>query len=115
MLVEVNRHMLISLVKGCDPSYTQMDIPLVKANGSYAASYDTWSWKYGAFDGCTEQELWKLYQLLISPAPKHPVEVKEDQDLQEVWEILQDGIRRGNLGQIAACRAELDRVARGGK
>lgn len=109
MLVDLNKSMLINLVKGHDPRYDQMDIPLVKANGSYAASYSTWSWKYGAFENCTEQQLWDLYQELNKPVVR-PAQIKKEQEIKEIEAILEDGRRRGCQGQIDAAQEELERL-----
>lgn len=67
MLVELSRKDLISLVRGREPSYEQMDHPLCEANGRFNASYGTWNWAYDSLTDCTEQELWDFYCYLKTP------------------------------------------------
>lgn len=60
MQINVDRQDLLSMIKGINPSYEQMSIPAVDANGWYSGSYDKWSWS-GDFKGINDQELYELY------------------------------------------------------
>lgn len=67
MLVEMNKGMLVALIKGCDPAYEIMEHPLIKSKGYYSGGHnDRWNWNY-SFDDCTEEQLWETYQLLKNP------------------------------------------------
>lgn len=69
MLVEMDKRMLASLIKGCDPAYEIMEHPLIKSKGSYSGGhYDRWNWN-NSFGDCTEEQLWETYQLLKNPVP----------------------------------------------
>lgn len=48
MLVEMDKAMLASLVRGMDPAYEIMDDPLIKTKGYYSGGHsDRWNWNYG--------------------------------------------------------------------
>lgn len=71
MLVEMDKAMLASLVRGMDPAYEIMDDPLIKSKGYYCGGHsDRWIWNHGFEANCTEENLWTTYQLLKNPNPK---------------------------------------------
>lgn len=74
MLVEMDKGMLASLVRGMDPAYEIMDDPLIKPKGYYSGGHsDRWNWNYGLEADYTEENLWATYQLLKNPRPKKTV------------------------------------------
>jgi hypothetical protein len=108
MLVEMNKCMLSSLIKGCDPAYEIMDHPMIKSKGQYYGGHnDKWQWN-SSFGECTEEHLWETYQLLIKPLPKK--ETWYEKQVREIREILLDGQKRGNDKQVEACLLEIDRL-----
>jgi hypothetical protein len=44
ILIKVSAPLLYKFVMGFDPSYAQMNDPIVKKYGSYSGSYDRWTW-----------------------------------------------------------------------
>lgn len=67
LTVRLDREDLIYMIKGVPMSYKRMDIPEVKDNGTFSASYGRWDWSYGAFSDVntyTESVLWDLYHML---------------------------------------------------
>lgn len=67
MLVEMDKRMLSSLIRGCDPAYEIMGHPLIKSKGYYSGGHnDKWNWN-NSFGDCTEEQLWETYQLLKNP------------------------------------------------
>lgn len=77
MLVEMDKGMLASLVRGMDPSYEIMEDPLINSKGYYCGGHsDRWNWNHGFEADCTEENLWATYQLLKNPK-KVVKEVKE--------------------------------------
>lgn len=77
MLVEMDKGMLASLVRGMNPAYEIMDHPLIKTKGYYCGGHsDRWEWNNGFEVYCTEEDLWATYQLLKNPK-KVVKEVKE--------------------------------------
>ena len=65
-MITVNLHKedLIRMLKGTAPSYEQMETQFCKSNGSFSGSYGRWDWRYCAFEGYTEEELWDEYVTL---------------------------------------------------
>lgn len=108
MLVELDKSMLVSLIKGCSPSYEIMDHPMIKSKGQYWGGHsDKWEWNF-SFSEFTEEELWETYQLLKKPIPKK--ETLYEKQIREIKEVLIDGQERGNLGQVEACLLEIQRL-----
>lgn len=71
MLVEMDKGMLASLVRGTDPTYEIMDDQLIKTKGYYCGGHsDRWIWNHGFESNCTEEDLWATYQLLKNPKEK---------------------------------------------
>ena len=63
--IELVKRDLISLVKGTDPSYDAMSIPLVKKHGKYHGGFnDEWQWDTYELEKLTEQQLYELYSLI---------------------------------------------------
>lgn len=108
MLVEMDKKMLASLIRGCDPSYEIIGHPIIKSKGQYWGGHnDRWEWNFSS-EHFTEEELWETYQLLITPTPKK--ETLYEQQIREIKAILIDGQNRGNQGQVDACLLEIERL-----
>lgn len=109
MLIDLTKEDLISLVKGREPSYEQMEHPLCKTYGNFNASYGTWSWDYCGFTNQTEQELWDFYKYL-----KTPIKSKADQDKEalasELWNTYNKGFDTKNQLMMDAAMKELKRI-----
>ncbi len=111
MIVDLDKNMLFSLVRGCDPSYEVMDHPLVKSKGSFAASYSRWDWNFSVSD-CSEENLWETYQVLSKPLKvkkSHKVLVLEN-DIQELEAILTKAKEQGKQGLIVVASVQLERA-----
>ena len=64
MLVNLDRDDLISLAKGTMPNYSVMNHPKIKKHGYMGGPHgDEWKWKWNAFENCTDEEIWEIYQL----------------------------------------------------
>lgn len=67
MTVDLDKHDLISLVKGIDPPYSLFEHPLVKECGSYSGGFsDRWTWHTYKLKELTEETLYNLYSLIKS-------------------------------------------------
>jgi hypothetical protein len=113
MLIELDKEDLISLCKGKEPSYNQMENQLVKANGRYNGSYGTWSWNYDAFKTCTEQELIEVYDFLKNSKESFKQKAKELEKhrvIQELRETIKLGIKQGNIAMVKSCQNEIKRL-----
>jgi len=74
MLLDLTKRELICLVRGCEPSYEQMDIPIIRTLGYYYGGHsDEWTWNYGAFDGMSELQIYEVYKILQNPPPEKKV------------------------------------------
>jgi hypothetical protein len=62
MALDLDKHDLISLVKGQEPSFDAMSYSLVSKNGSYSGSYGTWTWSYSLKD-LDEETLLEIYKI----------------------------------------------------
>lgn len=58
--INVDRQDLINLIKGSDPTFEQMNIPVIASNGWFSGSYSRWSWT-GNFKELDDQGLYELY------------------------------------------------------
>lgn len=108
MIVDLDKNMLCSLIRGCDPSYEVMDHPLVKSKGSFAASYGRWDWNFSISD-YSEENLWETYQVLSNPVEvkkSHKVLVLED-DIKELEAILSKAKEQGKQGLIVVATNQL--------
>ena len=75
MLIDVDKEMLASLVRGMDPAYEIMEDPLIKFKGYYCGGHsDRWIWNHGFENSCTEENLWATYELLKNPKVKKKVQ-----------------------------------------
>lgn len=63
MKFDLDKKDLISLVKGTDPNLNVMGDPKIRSRGSYGETHGRWDWNYRAFEGCSEQEIYEVYQL----------------------------------------------------
>lgn len=63
MIIDITQNMLVDLVNGVSPSYDVFEVPLVKENGSYNGSYDSWSWDKHNLKKLTAPQLWELYSI----------------------------------------------------
>jgi len=63
MKIELEIEDLVYLVNGTEPSYKNMEHPLIKICGSYRASYGVWDWNISFLKGLTEEQLWGIYLL----------------------------------------------------
>jgi hypothetical protein len=63
MKLYLDKEDLISLVKGTDPNLNVMGHPKIRCRGNYNEPYGTWDWSYRAFEGCSETEIYEIYQL----------------------------------------------------
>jgi len=62
MIVDLDREDLKYLIKGCEPSYSVFNEPLLlKAGHRYYEQHDRTSWYY--LDDLTDQELYHLYKI----------------------------------------------------
>jgi hypothetical protein len=108
MLVDLTKEDLISIVKGREPSYEQMDHPICKDTGFFSGSYGTWVWMAGLSD-YTEQELWDFYKYL-----KNPIKSKLDQEKEalvyELWGTYNKGFDTKNQLMMNAAMKELKRI-----
>jgi len=113
MLIELDKEDLISLCKGKEPNYSQMDHPLVKANGRYNGSYDAWTWNYDAFKSCTEQQLIEVYDFLKNCKEsfrQKAQEIEKQRVIQELRETIKLGIKQGNIQMVKSCQNEIKRL-----
>lgn len=118
MLVELDKTDLVRLVKGYEPDYSQTD----ERYGTYCGGFnDYWTWDIGKLHDISEEDLWDFYQNLKNPVQKTVVinghrtvkETKEEiviREIAEIQEILEDGVHRGNQGQVDAALEELERL-----
>lgn len=109
MLVELSRKDLISLVRGREPSYEQMDHPICKACGFFSGSYGTWVWMSG-LDDYQEQELWGFYKYLKTPAGKSRIEHEKEALASELWDTYNKGFDTKNQPMMDAAMKELKRI-----
>jgi hypothetical protein len=63
MIIDITQNMLVDLVNGVSPCYDVFDVVLVKNNGDYNGSYDTWTWNKNKLKELSEAELWELYSI----------------------------------------------------
>ena len=111
MNVDLNKTDLINLVMGFSPDYSQMD----ERYGQYHGGFnDYWKWDSHKLSQLSEDDLWSLYQKLNEPVIKNNhqacVEDNRQKEIQEIEEILDDGLHRGSQSQIEAARKELERL-----
>lgn len=60
MIVDLDRHGLERLVRGCSPNYDEFDNPLIKKAGHrYSDQYGRTSWD--KIDDLTDEELYEVY------------------------------------------------------
>ena len=63
MTVELDKQDLIALVRGTEPSYEQMEHPLVRIHGRYVGGFvDRWEWNISSLEELSEKLLWQIYQ-----------------------------------------------------
>lgn len=111
MIIDLDKKMLSSLVRGINPDYGVMDHPLVKNKGQYWGGFkDEWQWSFSA-DDYSEQELWDTYQILVKPKPvearkSHKAKVFED-DIESLEAILTKAKERGNKALIVVAERQL--------
>jgi len=61
--LDLDKNDLISLIKGTDPNLNVMEHPKIRYRGSYREPYGRWDWNYGAFEKCTEEEMYEVYKI----------------------------------------------------
>lgn len=113
MLIEVTQTDLVRLIRGYQPDYSQMES--LKRYGQYYDQRCTWDWNTFVLSKLSEEELYSLYQKLNEPLPKSSWQLFQEDKQKEIDEIqciLDDGIKRGNQGQIKAAQEELERFKR---
>lgn len=109
MLVELDKTDIIRLITGLSPDYDQMD----DRYGRYCGGFkDEWKWDWYKLADLSEAQLWEYYQKLIAPRPRQiePIVEKNNSVILEMQAILEDGIMRGNAGQVQAAQDELKRL-----
>lgn len=58
---------LIHMVKGTNPSYSEMENPLVKRCGSYCGGFnDEWTWDKYKLEKLSEEQLIEVYRICKS-------------------------------------------------
>lgn len=109
MLIDLTRKDLVRLVCGLSPSYEKMD----DRYGSYTGGFvDEWKWSYSDLSKLSEEKLWELYLWLNEPPPPSEYKLRLQKEIEEIKEIIQDGINRNNKGQELSGKLELERLER---
>ena len=107
MLVEMTKKDLVRLVCGVSPDYKKMD----DRYGSYTGGFvDDWKWNSSALFKLTEDKLWELYLWLNEHPPPSEYKLRLEKEIEEIKEIIQDGISRNNKGQELSGKLELERL-----
>lgn len=107
MLVNLSKKDLARLVTGCDPDYSKMD----ERYGNYVGGFvDEWKWNIEKLSQLSEESLWDLYKWLNEPLPPSPAKLKLKKEIEEIKDIIEDGIKRNNKGQELSAKLELERL-----
>ena len=60
----MDRQLYIDAIRGTNPSYETMELPLVDENGSYVGGFhDRWDWNHFSITELSDEELIRLYEL----------------------------------------------------
>lgn len=111
MRIDVDKKDLISLIKGFDPSYEQMDDPRVASNGYFAASYGVWKWN-GSFDNMSEEQLYELYVYLKDyKSPPTYAELKKESIIRELEATAKFALEKGNTEMFYNTYKEIIRMS----
>lgn len=111
MIVDLDKNMLCSLIRGCDPDYGIMNHPFIKNKGQYWGGFsDQWKWSFSAED-YSEEQLWETYQVLTTPRSQEirkseRAEVLEE-DIETLEAILIKAKERGNKALIVVAERQL--------
>ena len=107
MLVDLKKKDLVRLICGVSPRYEKMD----DRYGSYTGGFvDDWKWNSNTLSKLTEDKLWELYVWLNEPPPPSEYKLRLEKEIEEIKDIIQDGINRNNKGQELSAKLELERL-----
>jgi len=111
MKIELDKRGLCALVRGTEPDWELFSHELIRGKGAVRGGHDEgweWDWDFSSF---SEENLYETYLLIRDYVPRRDrVEPRPvDKEVQEIYNILEEGKSRPHLGMIEAATAELQR------